>query len=232
MTEMKIMIVEDDTNLAELIKIYLISENWEISIFHTGKEALEEFEKNKYDLILLDILLPDINGFEICKKIRETSTMPIIMLTALEDSFHRVQGLNIGADDYIVKPFEPSELIARISSRFRGNYVCTKNIVNTINCDREVNNLKISIKTHKVYYGNIEIELTPKEFDILWLLMEEPGKVYNMDDIHYKIWGDKVLENEVNPVMVHERRIRSKFEKIGLKSVILTVWGVGYKING
>ena len=217
MTEMKIMLVEDDTNLAELIKIYLISENWKISIFHTGKEALEEFEKNKYDLILLDILLPDINGFEICKKIRETSTMPIIMLTALEDSFHRVQGLNIGADDYIVKPFEPSELIARINSHFRRNYVFTKNIVNTINCDRD---------------GNIEIELTPKEFDILWLLMEEPGKVYNMDDIHYKIWGDKVLENEVNPVMVHVRRIRSKFEKIGLKSVILTVWGVGYKING
>ena len=232
MTEMKIMLVEDDTNLAELIKIYLISENWEISIFHTGKEALEEFEKNKYDLILLDILLPDINGFEICKKIRETSTMPIIMLTALEDSFHRVQGLNIGADDYIVKPFEPSELIARINSHFRRSYVFTKNIVNTINCDREVNNLKISIKTHKVYYGNIEIELTPKEFDILWLLMEEPGKVYNMDDIHYKIWGEKVLEDEVNPVMVHVRRIRSKFEKIGLKSVIVTVWGVGYKING
>lgn len=189
MTEMKIMLVEDDTNLAELIRMYLISENWEISIFHTGKEALEEFEKNKYDLILLDILLPDINGFEICKKIRETSTMPIIMLTALEDPIHRVQGLNIGADDYIVKPFEPSELIARINSHFRRNYVFTKNIVNTINCDREVNNLKISIKTHKVYYGNIEIELTPKEFDILWLLMEEPGKVYNMDDIHYKIWG-------------------------------------------
>lgn len=231
MSEMKIMLLEDDFNLAELIKMYLISENWEINIFHTGKEALEELEKNKYDLLLLDILLPDINGFEICKKIRETSTMPIIMLTALEDSIHKVQGLNLGADDYIVKPFEPSELIARINSHFRRNYIFAQNIENNMNYDRKINNLRISIKTHKVYYSNIAIELTPKEFEILWLLMEEPGKVYNMDDIHYKIWGDKMLENEVNPVMVHIRRIRSKFEKLGLKSVILTVWGVGYKIN-
>lgn len=231
MSEIKIMLLEDDFNLAELIKMYLISENWEINIFHTGKEALEELEKNKYDLLLLDILLPDINGFEICKKIRETSTMPIIMLTALEDSIHKVQGLNLGADDYIVKPFEPSELIARINSHFRRNYIFAQNIENNMNYDRKINNLRISIKTHKVYYGNIAIELTPKEFEILWLLMEEPGKVYNMDDIHYKIWGDKMLENEVNPVMVHIRRIRSKFEKLGLKSVILTVWGVGYKIN-
>lgn len=232
MRKAKIMIVEDDINLAELIRIYLISEGWIIDIFHTGQEALKELEKNKYDILILDILLPDINGFEICKMVREKSTIPIIMLTALENSIHKVQGLNIGADDYIIKPFEPAELIARIKSQLRRNYMYAKNKDSEKSVERTVNKLKLSIKTHKAYYEDNEVELTPKEFDILWLLMEEPDKVYNMNDIHYRIWGDMVLENEVNPVMVHIRRIRSKFEKIGIKSVILTVWGVGYKING
>ena len=123
MRKAKIMIVEDDINLAELIRIYLISEGWIIDIFHTGQEALKELEKNKYDILILDILLPDINGFEICKMVREKSTIPIIMLTALENSIHKVQGLNIGADDYIIKPFEPAELIARIKSQLRRNYM-------------------------------------------------------------------------------------------------------------
>ena len=228
---MKIMIVEDDVNLAELIRIYLMSEDWELKIFHTGKEALMEYKN--HDLILLDILLPDMNGFDICKKIRAESTIPIIMLTALENSVHKVQGLNIGADDYIIKPFEPSELIARINSQIRRNYIFSKsNYVSQKSFEREVNKLKLSKKTHKAYYADKEIELTPKEFDILWLLMEEPDKVYNMDEIHVKIWGDSVLDSEVNPVMVHVRRIRSKFEKIGINSIIVTVWGVGYKING
>mgnify|MGYP001759083487 FL=1 len=108
---MKIMVVEDDIDLSELIKMYLIPEGWEIETFHTGKKAIESFYKNHYDLILLDLLLPDINGFEICKQIREKSTIPIIMLTALEDSIHKVQGLNMGADDYIIKPFDPTELV-------------------------------------------------------------------------------------------------------------------------
>lgn len=232
MDKIKIMIVEDDVNLAELIKIYLIAEEWEIKIFHRGIDALEGFEKSKYDLVLLDILLPDINGFEVCKKIREKYTVPIIMLTALEDSVHKVKGLNIGADDYIIKPFEPSELIARINSQIRRNYVFTKDNSKDTHCERMVNRLKISSKTRKAYYNCEEVELTPKEFEILWLLMEDPDKVYKMDDIHYKIWGEKILESEVNPVMVHIRRIRKKFEMLGLESIITTVWGVGYKING
>lgn len=119
---MKIMVVEDDIDLSELIRMYLIPEGWEIETFHTGKKAVESFNRNHYDLILLDLLLPDINGFEICKQIREKSTIPIIMLTALEDSIHKVQGLNMGADDYIIKPFEPTELVARIKSNLRRSY--------------------------------------------------------------------------------------------------------------
>lgn len=119
----KILLIEDDVNLAELIRIYLISEDWQIKIFHNGIDALKELENSNYDLIMLDLLLPDINGFDICRNIREKSTVPIIMLTALEDSIHKIQGLNMGADDYIIKPFEPSELIARINSQLRRSYV-------------------------------------------------------------------------------------------------------------
>lgn len=228
----KILLIEDDVNLAELIRIYLISEDWEIRVVHNGVDALGELAHSNYDLILLDLLLPDINGFDICRSIREKSTVPIIMLTALEDSIHKVQGLNMGADDYIIKPFEPTELIARINSQLRRSYIYDSEKSLETASEREVNKLKLSTKTHKAYYDNNEIELTPKEFDILWLLMGDPDKVYNMNEIHFEIWGDTVLESEVNPVMVHVRRIRGKFEKIGLKSIIQTVWGVGYKING
>lgn len=232
---MKIMVVEDDIDLSELIKMYLIPEGWEIETFHTGKKAVESFNRNHYDLILLDLLLPDINGFEICKQIREKSTIPIIMLTALEDSIHKVQGLNMGADDYIIKPFEPTELVARIKSNLRRSYEFS--YAKSINDEgrepdeRVVGNLCLNKKTHKSIYNEIEITLTPKEFDILWMLMEQPNDVHNMDEIHYKIWGDEVLSTEVNPVMVHIRRIRSKFEKHGISSIIKTIWGVGYKIN-
>lgn len=232
---MKIMVVEDDIDLSELIKMYLIPEGWEIETFHTGKKAVESFNRNHYDLILLDLLLPDINGFEICKQIREKSTITIIMLTALEDSIHKVQGLNMGADDYIIKPFEPTELVARIKSNLRRSYEFS--YAKSINDEgrepdeRVVGNLCLNKKTHKSIYNEIEITLTPKEFDILWMLMEQPNDVHNMDEIHYKIWGDEVLSTEVNPVMVHIRRIRSKFEKHGISSIIKTIWGVGYKIN-
>lgn len=232
---MKIMVVEDDIDLSELIRMYLIPEGWEIETFHTGKKAVESFNLNHYDLILLDLLLPDINGFEICKQIREKSTIPIIMLTALEDSIHKVQGLNIGADDYIIKPFEPTELVARIKSNLRRSYEFSS--VKSLNNDEHefdelvVGNLRLNKKTHKSFYNEIEITLTPKEFDILWILMEKPDDVHNMDEIHYNIWGDDVLSTEVNPVMVHVRRIRSKFEKYGISSIIKTIWGVGYKIN-
>ncbi len=228
----KILLVEDDVNLAELIRIYLISEDWQIKILNNGTEALKELKYSSYDLVLLDLLLPDMNGFDICRNIRKKSTVPIIMLTALEDSIHKVQGLNIGADDYIIKPFEPSELIARINSQLRRSYIYDNARSLEASTERVVNKLKLSTKTHRAYYDSNEVELTPKEFDILWLLMGDPDKVYNMNEIHYEIWGDTVLESEVNPVMVHVRRIRSKFEKIGLKSIIQTVWGVGYKING
>ncbi|MDR1773687.1 MAG: response regulator transcription factor [Clostridioides sp.] len=226
------MLIEDNIDLSDLIKMYLIPEGWEIEIYNTGYEALKLFNENQYDLILLDLLLPDINGFEVCKNIRNKSTIPIIMLTALENTVHKVQGLNIGADDYIIKPFEPTELIARIKSQLRRSYVfSTAKFSVKDEIERNVGKLILNKKTHQCRYDNIVINLTNKEFEILWLLMGEPDNVYSMNEIHYKIWGDQILESEVNPVMVHVRRIRSKFENSGIKTIIKTVWGVGYKIN-
>ena len=227
----RILIVEDDNSLAELIKIYLMAEEWETEVAPTGCDAITMMLEDKFDLILLDLLLPDISGLEVCLKIRAYSTIPIIMVTALEGSAHRIYGLNMGADDYIVKPFEPYELIARIKSQFRRTYEYSKKDSEKNDYEREISDLRLSKKTHKAYYKKHNIDLTPKEFEILWLLMEDPDKIYNMNDIHYVIWGDQVLESEVNPVMVHIRRIRSKIEKLGAGSIIATVWGVGYKIN-
>ena len=227
----RILIVEDDNSLAELIKIYVMAEEWETEVAPTGCDAITMMLEDKFDLILLDLLLPDISGLEVCLKIRAYSTIPIIMVTALEGSAHRIYGLNMGADDYIVKPFEPYELIARIKSQFRRTYEYSKKDSEKNDYEREISDLRLSKKTHKAYYKKHNIDLTPKEFEILWLLMEDPDKIYNMNDIHYVIWGDQVLESEVNPVMVHIRRIRRKFEKLGAGSIIATVWGVGYKIN-
>lgn len=231
MDDIRIMVVEDDIDLGELIRMYLTSEDWEVDVYNTGMDAIKAFNENDYKLIILDLMLGDISGFEICKLVREKSTIPIIMLTALEDSIYKVQGLNIGADDYMIKPFEPIELLARVKSQLRRAYEFLPAKANEDTMERSVGKLRLDKKKHLAYYKDEIIHLTAKEFEILWLLMEDADRVYSMDEIHRKIWGDEILEREVNPVMVHIRRIRSKFEKIGVESIITTVWGVGYKIN-
>lgn len=231
MDKMRIMIIEDDKDLSELIKMYLIPEGWIIDIYNNGKEALKGLKDRKYNLILMDLLLPGLNGFDICKIIRKDSTIPIIMVTALERPIHKVQGLNIGADDYITKPFDPAELVARIKSQLRRSYEFSNNNVSEESYERKVEKLILNKKTHKALYNGLCIELTPIEFEILWMMMGEPDSVHSMEDIHYKIWGDRILEREVNPVMSHIRRIRGKFETIGIDSIIKTIWGVGYKLN-
>ncbi len=230
MGKMRVMLIEDDRDMSALIQMYLQPEGWEVDVFHMGKEAVLAFNRDSYQILLLDLMLPDMTGFDICQAIRKESTIPIIMLTALEQSIHKIQGLNMGADDYIIKPFDPGELIARIRAQLRRTYDYVTNPSLEETDQRRVKHLTLNKKFHQAYYQNQEIKLTPKEFAILWLLMEDPQGVYSMDDIHTRIWGDAVLDGEVNPVMVHVRRIRSKFEKIGV-DIIQTVWGVGYRIN-
>lgn len=151
----RILIVEDDNSLAELIKIYLMAEEWETEVAPTGCDAITMMLEDKFDLILLDLLLPDISGLEVCLKIRAYSTIPIIMVTALEGSAHRIYGLNMGADDYIVKPFEPYELIARIKSQFRRTYEYSKKDSEKNDYEREISDLRLSKKTHKASIKNI-----------------------------------------------------------------------------
>lgn len=230
MNKVNILLIQNDINLAKSIKNYLEVEERNVDISNSGTKAMSLFDKNQYLLIILDLLLQDISGFKVCRYIREKSTIPIIILTSLNDKVCKLQSLCLGADDYITKPFDLEEFIARIKSLLRRTYIFSKKILNE-DYERFAGKLKLNKKNYSGYYEDFIIKLTPKEFKILWLLMEDPNKVYSMDEIHQRIWGDSILEREVNPVMSHIRRIRYKFEKLGLESPIETVWGFGYKIK-
>lgn len=228
---MKILVIEDDYDFSELIAIYLKRENWQIDVFNESIDGLVAFKNEDYDLIILDIMLDDINGFELLKKIRESSIIPVIMLTALEDSTSKVKSFGLGADDYMIKPFEPKELIARIKAHFRRNYEFLNNHFLDKTDYLHIGKLKINTNSHECFYDDKKIDLAPKEFEILTLLAKSPQRIHSMEEIHQKVRNEKLLDTEVNPVMVHVRRIRRKFEMIGVNSIIKTVWKVGYKIN-
>lgn len=160
---MRVMLIEDDRDMSALIQMYLQPEGWQADVFHTGKEAVLAFNRDSYQIILLDLMLPDMTGFDICQAIRKESTIPIIMLTALEQSIHKVQGLNMGAYDYIIKPFDPGELIARIKAQLRRSYdyVTTPNLEATD--QRRVKHLTLNKKFHQADYQGQEIKLTPND---------------------------------------------------------------------
>ena len=229
----RVLVIDDEERIRKLLIMYLEKEGYIVDEASNGQDGLERLKYMDYSCVLLDVHLPILNGKSILSELRKTKATPVIIMSAQADEQSRVEGFELGADDYVIKPFSPRELMLRINailqrtkrSVFYTPELYTKDVL-------VFPGLIIDVNSHKVIVEDTEVLLTPKEFDILWLLMGDPDKVYNMNEIHYKIWGDTVLESEVNPVMVHVRRIRRKFERIGLKSIIQTVWGVGYKING
>ena len=228
-----ILVVEDDRNICDLIHMYLVKEGFDVRIAGDGGKAIEEFQKQVPDLILLDIMLPVMDGWSVCAKIRETSKVPIIMLTAKGEVFDRIQGLEMGADDYVVKPFNPLELTARVKSQLRRYTQLNPNRNTGQAAKNEINikGLSINKDNHKVVVYGEEIKLTPIEFDILYLLASNPGRVFSTDEIFEKVWNEKVYEAN-NTVMVHIRRLRGKMkEDTRQNKIITTVWGVGYKIE-
>ena len=228
-----ILVVEDDRNICDLIHMYLVKEGFDVRIAGDGGKAIEEFQKQVPDLILLDIMLPVMDGWSVCAKIRETSKVPIIMLTAKGEVFDRIQGLEMGADDYVVKPFNPLELTARVKSQLRRYTQLNPNsgARETVNNEITIKGMSINRDNHKVIVDGEEIKLTPIEFDILYLLASNPGKVFSTDEIFEKVWNEKVYEAN-NTVMVHIRRLRGKMkEDTRQNKIITTVWGVGYKIE-
>ncbi|SHE34602.1 response regulator transcription factor [Clostridium fallax] len=234
MEKENILIVDDEKEIRDLIEIYLKNEGYKTLKACDGVEALKLLEDNNVDLIILDIMMPNLNGIDACMKIREEKNTPIIMLSAKSEDMDKILGLTTGADDYLTKPFNPLELIARVKSQLRRylklNNNC-KNIKNISNNVMEIEELKIDIDNHQVFLNDNEIKLTPIEFDILVLLAKNKGKVFSIENIYESVWGESFIHSD-NTVMVHIRKIREKIEDNPRKpKYIKTVWGVGYKIE-
>ena len=228
---MNILIVDDEREIADVVELYLKSDDYIVYKYYTGLDALESIETVRYDLAILDVMLPDIDGFTILKKIREKYTFPVLMLTAKTEYMDRINGLTIGADDYIAKPFNPLELIARVKAQLRRSNQYndgTKEIGDVI----DFAGLLLNRTSHECVYNESDLTLTPIEFDILWLLCENRGKVISSEELFENVWGEKYYKNSNNTVMVHIRHLREKMSgPTGKSDFIKTVWGVGYKVE-
>ena len=232
MKQSTVLVVDDEKEIADFIELYLKNENYEVLKFYNGKDALECIENETIDLAILDVMLPDIDGFEILKQIRLKYTFPVIMLTAKVSSMDKINGLTLGADDYIEKPFEPLELMARVKAQL-GRFT-RYNDGNGMNQDDtlEIAGLILNRSTHQCTYGEEEVTLTPLEFSILWILTKNRGKVISSENLFEQVWKEKYFKNNNNTVMVHIRHLREKLgEVMGHKELIKTVWGVGYKVE-
>lgn len=230
MPSASILVVDDDKEIADLVEIHLVSDGYRVYKANSAKEGMEIFEKEQIDLMILDIMMPEVDGLTMCSMVREKSNLPIIMLSAKSTDLDKIVGLSNGADDYVIKPFNPLELMARVKSQLR-RYTTfnvpqerqTKEIV--------VTNLRIDTINHRVIANEKEVKLTPIEFKIITLLASNPGKVYSTDEIFEQVWNEKMYEAN-NTVMVHIRRLREKIEINPRNAkIIKTVWGVGYKID-
>ncbi len=225
-----ILIVDDEKEIADLLEIYLSGEGYRVHKFYDSASALDCIENKELDLAVLDVMLPDTDGFAICRKIREKHTYPVIMLTAKVEDIDKINGLAIGADDYITKPFNPLEVMARVKAQLR-RYTRYNNPVQSDRKIYDSRGLTVNWETHECTLFGEEVSLTPIEFKILCLLCENAGKVVSSEEIFEKVWGEKYLESN-NTVMVHIRRMREKLhEPQRNPRFIKTVWGVGYKID-
>lgn len=219
-----ILIVDDQKEIVDVVKAYLEKEGYNVYEAYSGKKALDIYSNNNLDFIILDLMLPDLSGEEVCRKIRMKSQIPIIMLTAKIKEGERIYGLDIGADDYIVKPFSPKELVARVRAIMRRS---DEEFVKANILEFEKENLKIDLNSRKVTKNNNKINLTPTEFDILKLLTLNPGKVFSRDELVIKVLGYD-YEGYDRTIDAHIKNLRHKIETKG-KKIIKTVYGVGYK---
>ncbi|MFD3261043.1 response regulator transcription factor [Paenibacillus lentus] len=227
----QILIVDDDDKIARLIEIYLLNEGYTVFKADHGLRALEIVEQDQIDLVILDIMMPGMDGITVCMKIRETRTTPILMLSAKDGDMDKITGLMTGADDYMVKPFNPLELIARVKSLLRRSSYSMQ--PSQPSQDHMINlaSLQIDKETHTATVDGRPVKLTPIEFNILFLLASHPGRVFGSEEIFELIWKDKYFESN-NSVTVHISRLRDKLEKeMDGEKLIRTVWGVGYKIE-
>ncbi len=228
----RILVLDDEKEIAEVIALYLKNEGYEVMLAYTGREALKMVAQQTPDLALLDVMLPDVDGFRVLQKLREKHRFPVIMLTAKTESTDKITGLTLGADDYIAKPFNPLELVARVKAQLRRYTKYNENNPRQQENTIDFAGLLMNRDTHECIYNERELVLTPIEFDILWLLCENRGKVISSEQLFEQIWKEKYFKNSNNTVMVHIRHLREKMGDGRRKSdFIKTVWGVGYKVE-
>ena len=231
MAKTKILIVDDDNNIAELISLYLTKECYDTHIVNDGEEALEAFEQYNPNMILLDLMLPGIDGYQVCREIRTKSNVPIIMLSAKGEIFDKVLGLELGADDYIMKPFDTKELVARVKAVLR-RYQPIKSTVSspspTTKCV-EYPDLTINLSNYSVLYNGKQVDMPPKELELLYFLASSPNQVFTREQLLDHIWGYEYI-GDTRTVDVHVKRLREKIKDHEAWQ-ISTVWGIGYKFE-
>ena len=224
-----ILVVDDEKEVADLLELYLSNEGFEVHKFYNGTEALQCVEQQEIELALLDVMLPDVDGFKLCREIRKNYFFPIIMLTAKVEDVDKINGLMQGADDYITKPFNPLEVVARVKTQLRRYH--SYNQAGATKEELDIRGLIINKRTHQCSLYGRELELTPREFSILWYLCEHQGQVVASEDLFEAVWTEKYLDSN-NTVMAHVGRIREKMqESYQNHKFIKTVWGVGYTIE-
>jgi two-component system response regulator VanR len=227
---LNILVVDDEKEIADLIELYLKNENYYVFKYYTAQEALACIMRENVDLAVLDIMMPEIDGFTILQKIRETFNFPVIMLTAKEEEIDKINGFSLGADDYITKPFRPLELVARVKAQIRRFTLYNQGSKQTEDII-DFAGLMINQNTRQVFLNERQVSLTPTEFAILWYLCTNRGKVISSEQLFQEIWGDKYF-NSNNTVMVHIRHLREKMKDSAENpKFIKTVWGVGYTIE-
>ena len=227
-TKQKILIVDDDNNIAELISLYLTKECFETRIVNDGEQALKEFSVFQPDLILLDLMLPGIDGYQVCREIRHTSDVPIIMLSAKGETFDKVLGLELGADDYIIKPFDTKELVARVRAVLR-RFKVKQPAANPSEKCVSYPDLTINLTNYSVTYMGNHVDMPPKELELLYFLAASPNQVFTREQLLDHIWGYEYI-GDTRTVDVHIKRLREKI-KGNDKWALTTVWGIGYKFE-
>ncbi len=223
----KVLVVDDDKNICELLRLYLEKEGYNAIISHDGEEAVVKFNALKPDIILLDIMLPGLDGWQVCREIRKKSNVPIIMITAKGETFDKVLGLELGADDYVVKPFEAKEVIARIKAVYRRvGQTSTKSEIKEVKYDK----LSVNMTRYELKVNGVILDTPPKELELLFHLASNPNRVYTRDQLLDEVWGFEYY-GDSRTIDVHVKRLREKLEGVSNKWELKTVWGVGYKFE-
>ncbi len=224
----KILVADDDRNIAELLRLYLEKEGYSVVLACDGVDAMEKFAAENPDLILLDIMMPRLDGWQVCREVRQRSNCPIIMLTAKGETFDKVLGLELGADDYVVKPFDPKEIVARIKAVLRrnGGKPVAENNVKEVSYDK----LTVNMTKYELKVDDKVVDTPPKELELLYHLASNPNRVYTRDQLLNEVWGFEYY-GDSRTVDVHVKRLREKLEGVSDKWMLKTVWGVGYKFE-